>query len=67
MIDEFNKSRMICYLKSSLHCIGNIPYLKWKWHQDTVVQKVDSTIHRINHYPVDKKSISETNIVLSTG
>ena len=54
MIDEFNKSRMIRYLKSSLHCIGNIPYLKLKWRQDTVVQKVDSTIHRINHYPVDK-------------
>ena len=24
------------------------------WSQAPVVQKVDSAIHRINHYPVDK-------------
>ena len=23
-------------------------------HQDSVVQMLDSTIHRINHYPADK-------------
>ena len=25
-----------------------------KWYQVLVVQKVDSAIHRINHYPADK-------------
>ena len=34
------------------------------WAQAPVVQKMDSAIHRINHYPVDKYGIRKTNCTI---
>ena len=44
---------MIYPVDSVIHLLNN-------WGQAPVVQKLDSAIHRINHYP-DKSSVEQTS------